>query len=268
MEVLIVFLLLIGLIVLVVYISKSKHTMPEKPRKQTLVEYPIFDAASEKGQMGEREVQEILSHLPRAEYVVLNDVLLPTENGTTQIDHVVVSLYGIFVIESKNYKGKIYGARESEKWSQYIGGKQFSFRNPLKQNLGHVIAVEKATGISSNNIIPLVVFTGSAELKLQGCEEVIYDWMLYDAICSYRSRVLTPERMEVCARIIDEKLEENFETKNAHIIGVRNRTACWDQEVKAGQCPRCDGFLVLRKGKYGDFYGCSNYPKCKFTKKL
>ena len=268
MEVLLIALLLIFLGVLFVHFLNSNNDASGKTKDQTLVEYPVSDWAGKRGQRGEEEVQRILSRLPRTEYVVLNDVLLPTGTGTTQIDHVVVSLYGIFVIESKNYKGSIYGTRTSEKWSQYINGEQYNFRNPLKQNTAHVMAIEKATMISGRYIIPLVVFTGSATLNVLSCDEVIYDGMLYETICRYKEKVLTPDLMESYARIIDDKIDENRDTISAHVDGVRERKTLWDQEINAGKCPRCDGYLVLRKGKYGDFYGCSNYPRCKFTKNL
>ena len=58
------------------------------------------------GKAGERRVARKLDWLPK-EYTILNDIMLRTQYGTTQIDHVVVSPYGIFVIETKNYKGWI-----------------------------------------------------------------------------------------------------------------------------------------------------------------
>ncbi len=60
-----------------------------------------------KGFLGEASVATMLSTLPKEEYRVLNNIMLKTERGTTQIDHIVLSLYGVFVIETKNYKGWI-----------------------------------------------------------------------------------------------------------------------------------------------------------------
>lgn len=154
-------LIIVLLIALIIFIVRSVKKDRDEPHEQTLVEYPVADRIEIKGMQGEQEVQNILSQLPRSEYIVLNDVLLPGYKGTTQVDHIVVSLYGIFVIESKNYAGKVYGSHDAEKWSQYINGEQSNFRNPIKQNLGHVIAIEQLTRVSSENIIPLVVFTGS-----------------------------------------------------------------------------------------------------------
>ncbi len=271
MEQALIIMIVLVLLGLLFYISMKFQSRPAQTQGQDQSGYendPGSNWTDRKGQEGENEVQRILFRLPREKYIVLNDVLLPTGKGMTQIDHVIVSLYGVFVIESKNYKGKIYGTHDSEKWSQYINGEQYNFRNPIKQNLGHVMAIERVAHISGRAIIPLVVFTGSATLKVLGCNEVVYDGMLYETICRYTDIFFTPEQMTQIAKIIDDKIEENRETKTAHINEVRERIVRWDEEIKAGQCPRCDGYLVRRKGKYGDFYGCSNYPSCKYTKNI
>lgn len=80
-----------------------------------------------KGIIGESTVATVLSTLPREEYHVLNNIMLKTERGTTQIDHVVISIYGIFVIETKNYKGWILGTDNAEQWIENIYGKKYPF---------------------------------------------------------------------------------------------------------------------------------------------
>ncbi len=55
-----------------------------------------------KGKAGEKTVSRKLSRLPKDKYKVLNDIMLATPKGTTQIDHIVVSIYGVFVVETKN----------------------------------------------------------------------------------------------------------------------------------------------------------------------
>ena len=74
---------------------------------------------SSKGRIGEQRVAHILGRLPKDRYRIINNLLLRTSSGgTTQIDHVVISEYGIFVIETKFYKGWIYGGESSEYWTQ------------------------------------------------------------------------------------------------------------------------------------------------------
>ena len=99
-----------------------------------------------KGWFGETAVAVILSRLNPEEYQTINDVIVKTKRGTSQIDHVVISLYGIFVIETKNYKGWITGTDYSEQWTKNMYGKKYKFRNPIIQNYGHVKALEEVLG--------------------------------------------------------------------------------------------------------------------------
>ncbi|MED4785238.1 nuclease-related domain-containing protein [Brevibacillus choshinensis] len=81
----------------------------------------ILKSATVKGFIGEKTVSTLLGRLEKQKYRVLNDLLIPTATGnTSQIDHVIVSEYGIFVIETKNYKGWIYGDEDSQYWTQVI----------------------------------------------------------------------------------------------------------------------------------------------------
>lgn len=78
-----------------------------------------YNSAKQKGKRGEMRVSVILSQLSD-EYTILNDLVFRTEKGTTQIDHLVVSKYGIFTIETKNYRGEIYGDDNRKEWTQLI----------------------------------------------------------------------------------------------------------------------------------------------------
>ncbi|MFA0570919.1 nuclease-related domain-containing protein, partial [Vibrio gallaecicus] len=77
----------------------------------------IFKSRWFKGVFGEFLVNKLLSHLPASDYTLIKDVTLPTEEGTTQIDHVVVSKFGIFVVETKNMKGWIFGSKSQKQWT-------------------------------------------------------------------------------------------------------------------------------------------------------
>ena len=64
-------------------------------------------------------------------YRRIDDIILPSPNGTTQIDHVLVSTFGIFVIETKNMQGWIFGGEKDGTWCQSIYGHKTRFQNPL-----------------------------------------------------------------------------------------------------------------------------------------
>ncbi|AFQ19719.1 nuclease-related domain-containing protein [Bacillus thuringiensis] len=96
-----------------------------------------------KGKAGEKLVKRILGKLDSEGYCVLHDVTVYTEYGdTTQIDHIVISETGVFVIETKNYEGWIYGTEKSARWTQGIFRKKSSFQNPFRQNYKHIKAIE------------------------------------------------------------------------------------------------------------------------------
>ena len=269
MEGLLILALVIGLIVLVARYYKKQSDAPKQSETTIQPSIPIQqEYAIKRGAEGEARICQTLSALPKQEYIVLSNVLLPTTQGTTQLDHIVVSVYGIFAIEVKNYQGQIYGRKDGEEWKQYINGKEYRFLNPLLQNKTHLKAIAQVTGTGTENIIPLTVFTGNAILKIADCEQVIYEYSLLQTIRMYNTRIITPEQAQYYARLLDDAIIENSETTSAHVRYVREVAAQKKKEIGEGYCPRCNGRLVLRKGKYGDFYGCSNYPDCKYTKNV
>lgn len=128
----------------------------------------FLGSAKVKGRCGEAVVSiGALKRLDSSVYTVINDLVLPRPDGkgTTQIDHVVVSPFGIFVIETKNYAGWIFGDSNSRYWTQVIYGKKSRFQNPLHQNALHVRALVQATGLPVSSFHNLVYFAGDATLK-------------------------------------------------------------------------------------------------------
>ena len=98
--------------------------------------------AKERGKQGEKKVRAAIGETQEGFKYVLNDYILdiPTEVGTTQIDHIVINSYGVFVIETKNYSGKIVGKDDEEVWHQYLckGKLCYNLNNPVKQNENHI----------------------------------------------------------------------------------------------------------------------------------
>ncbi|WP_232511503.1 topoisomerase DNA-binding C4 zinc finger domain-containing protein [Parageobacillus thermoglucosidasius] len=56
--------------------------------------------------------------------------------------------------------------------------------------------------------------------------------------------------------------------KKRHVQTIRTKQKQTEQHIQQNRCPKCGGVLIVRKGKYGTFKGCSNYPKCKFTQSI
>lgn len=221
-----------------------------------------------KGKVGERKVANKLDWLPKNKYVVINDVILPTTHGTSQIDHIVVSIYGIFVIETKYYNGWIYGGEYSEYWTQNVYGEKHQFYNPILQNEGHVRALRRVLAeFEPLDIIPIVAFSGTADIKMDIKESHVVYWsQLRRCIRRYsKERHTWKEVKAICNRIYEVKLKPSRKTQRKHMVGVRSAQIHRERAIKDGRCPRCGGKLIERQGKFGRFYGCSNYPNCRFT---
>lgn len=220
-----------------------------------------------KGKLGEKKVANILETLSSKEYKTINNVMLKTERGSTQIDHIVISIYGIFVIETKNYKGWITGNDYSEKWTKNMYGRKYRFMNPLKQNYGHVKNLEKLLNLSSEYFIPIVVFSNNSNLKIKTSNEVIYMSKLKNTILKYKERKLSIEDLNKYVSLIIGNNIDSKENRKKHVDSIKTTIKESANKEKNGICPKCGAKLVKKKGKYGYFLGCSNYPKCKYIGK-
>lgn len=221
-----------------------------------------------KGRKGEFQVRLRLRMLPTKKYKVINNLLICQNGHTSQIDHVVVSEYGIFVIETKNYKGYIYGGLDSEYWTQNIYGKKFKLFNPLLQNQSHVKAIGRLLpDIHPDFLVSIVAFSRRATLKKLHFDNVIYWNRVNRFIRSYSQKRISSEQVQKAFSTLTELNSTSGETRNKHLKKVRNEIYRRHVSVNNGFCPRCGGRLVMRLGKHGKFYGCSNYPRCRFTHK-
>lgn len=223
--------------------------------------------ASIKGWFGEKAVGSILERLPKEEYRVINGIMLQTENGTCQIDHVVISIYGIFVIETKNYKGWITGSEYGDQWTKNVYGKKYQFRNPIKQNYGHVKVLEKYLELPFEKFIPIVAFSSAGELKTEVKSNVIYISQLAQFIQQYKVVQINESKLDMLYGKLCHSNISSIKNQKKHVQKIRTNIALENKKIRDGICPKCGGTLVKRNGKYGTFWGCSNYPQCRYTKK-
>ena len=121
-----------------------------------------------KGRIGERAVRSVIGKdLDEETYIEFHDLIIPSRSGTTQIDHIYVSAFGIFVIETKSYTGWIFGSEKQSKWTQVVYKQKHYFQNPLRQNYAHIKALSELLQLSEEKFHSMVVFLGDCELKTQ-----------------------------------------------------------------------------------------------------
>ena len=224
-----------------------------------------YNYAKLKGKRGERQVAKTLMRLPNG-YTIFNDVYILENGKSSQIDHVVLSPHGIFVIETKNYRGWIYGNEKDQYWIKNMYGTKYQFYNPLLQNYSHVKALQSLFGFPMQYFISIVVFTDHATLKGNyPHHNVINIRDLNSLIKTYQKVVF---REDVLATAINKLTYSSFETSETvsiHQAQVKANIKSQRRDIMEGICPRCGGSLIHKEGKYGSFWGCSNYPKCRYT---
>lgn len=116
--------------------------------------------AEKKGDVGEQIVKvAVLSKLDAAQYRHFSNLIIPAPNGTTQIDNIVVSPFGVFVIEAKYFQGWIFGGAKQEKWTHTLSRfEKYAFPNPIRQNYGHIKALARLLRQPENRFHSVVVF--------------------------------------------------------------------------------------------------------------
>lgn len=220
-----------------------------------------------RGNKGEWKVATLLKRKLPEDYVVLNDVLIQKGQRSSQIDHVVVSQCGVFVIETKYYSGWILGREENESWTQSIYGHKSKFYNPIMQNAGHICALcEMFPELSPDIFIPVIAFSPRAYLLIRVSEKsnVVYYKGLIPKIKSYNEKILNLNQIKHIRTLLEPLTIHDKQLVQRHIEYAQKQQDRYNRKVESRICPRCGGELVYRQGKYGGFYGCSNYPKCRY----
>lgn len=219
-----------------------------------------------KGWFGELETRFALwLRLDKKVYKRFHNIVLETENGTTQIDHVILSKYGVFVIETKNYNGWIFGDEKQKTWTQSLYGKKYKFQNPVHQNYRHIKALSKFLNIDHNFIHSIVFFIGESEFKTEMPPNVMMSGLskyikVFDQVVFSDQDIFFLEQNFI-------KLQNKKLSNREHVSSLKKRYS--SIEI----CPKCGSNLVKKSAKKGsfagnEFLGCSGYPKCKYIKPI
>lgn len=183
----------------------------------------FFKSPVGKGIVGEVYVNLLLRFsLDKTKYYLCNNVTLPTNTGTTQIDHLIVSRYGIFMVETKNMKGWIYGGERQKTWTQKIFKHSRSFQNPLRQNFKHTKTLTELLGIHHRKIIPLIVFVGESTFKTAMPTNVVQGRQCLQFIKAHNTPVFnSAELVEIMLKIEQFRLPRNLKTHRKHIAYLK-----------------------------------------------
>lgn len=229
----------------------------------------VFGTSWFKGHLGEWLVRvQVKFRLPAETYRSIHNITLLTPDGTTQIDHVIVSEAGIFVVETKNMKGWIFGSEKDRLWTQQIYKHRSTFQNPLRQNFKHVKALASALNLSGDVMHSVVAFVGRSKFKTKMPPNVRCGAGFISYIKSFQQPVFSTSQVQsLIEQISSIQLPPTQETHRNHVQALKDR----HDSRAAPTCPKCGSAMVLRRAKTGksagqSFWGCSAFPRCRMTR--
>ena len=177
------------------------------------------------GKSGERFVKRKLLELDPAHYVILNDLMLPSNGSlkTTQIDHVVVSNFGIFVIETKSFSGWIFGNAYDKQWTQVLYRYKQRFYNPLHQNYAHLKAVESLIRplFPDVPISGYIAFPSADKLQISGTDSVGYATEVVSKIQKLNAPVISDQEKEKIIEVLSAANIQDKQIRKTHISNAR-----------------------------------------------
>lgn len=173
--------------------------------------------------------------LPKSGYELFSDVMLQDKRGTTQIDHVVVSRFGIFVIEAKGISGKLYASAETKyrTWKVYRNGRGYTFQNPYLQNYRHRCALAEVLNVPLE-VLHDVIFFPNEELEVATPGNLVPSFVtgrrgLAAYILSFEEQVFTAEEVTRLTAILSlKRMENSRENKKKHAADLKAR---WEKKV-------------------------------------
>lgn len=175
---------------------------------------------------GESLVSQVLTqHFRSPDYHLMNHVTLRMDDGTTQVDHILVSRFGVFVIETKDYNGWIFADAADRAWTSVRFRRKYKFQNPIYQNFRHVLAVQNLLEfVPQESIESVVVFTGSAEFKTEVPAGVVHVEQLVDYLRRRTTERIALDKMQYAVgRLETGRLALSGQTDIEHMESLRRR---------------------------------------------
>jgi restriction system protein len=245
----------------------------------------VLQSESGKGMLGQMAANLFAKVLlTRSGYRLIKDVRLPGEDGTTRIDQIIVSRFGVFVVDMKNVAGYISGTPDQEMWTQEWRHRSRSFPNPLQHNYRQVRALRRLLNLDGKVFHPLVVFIRDSRFKTPMPDNVTN---LAGYIRSIRSNMVPLLSDQQVTEIVSQvrsglpasSLRTNPEPARpiTEVIAMKpTPVGSAADAIKAEAmaegfpCPQCGAKLLRLTFKTGPkagstFIGCSDFPSCRFS---
>lgn len=220
-----------------------------------------------RGKIGELRIYFLLKRISNKRgSKVINDIVIVVDDKSSQLDHILIDRSGIYVIETKNYSGRVYGKHDDKYWTQVLayGNKKNRLYNPVMQNRTHIYRLMETLHLH-DHMHSLVVFV-KGNIEYIESPDVYTPATLKRYLKKYAKKdVFTDGDIHSIYEELTSIKRNPVKSNKEHVKDIR----VMRNDINSNICPNCKKPLVLRTSKDGNrFYGCSNYPNCKFTKRV
>ena len=270
----------VGIFILISYCHYKRSDYYEKTKKS------FTEVTFNKGTKGEYKTFQGLEKVRGYHQLLYNCYIPKLRGGYTEVDLVMVHTTGIYVFESKNIGGWIFGNEHYQQWTQVLPAKHYKsqknkFYNPLFQNQGHIRNLSRFLNLDEEYLHSFIVFSNRCvfkKLEVKSKQHMIVKQGQLDAAVNHEIRkqkeCFSTNGVDQIVEKLKTSMDVNEQIKKEHIKEVKARAK--GKAVIVGRelrCPYCNSKLVVRRVKQGPhagrkFYGCSNYPRCRFTKNI
>ncbi|WP_304511885.1 nuclease-related domain-containing protein [Desulfobacula sp.] len=187
-----------------------------------------------KGWFGEFQINLASRFFLDKNYHVVNNVTFPTKDGSTQVDHIIISPFGVFVVETKNMRGWIFGRERDKYWTQKLHKNHSQkFQNPLHQNYKHTKILTELLGLPETKVKSLIAFVGDFTFKTTMPENVTKGFGYLRYLKGHNQRILTEvENENIIKTIAQNRLSPGLKTHKAHVKHI-NRIIARKQTKKS-----------------------------------
>lgn len=220
-----------------------------------------------RGWLGEKRTAILLKiGLDAEKYRLYNNLIIPSHNGTAQIDHLVVSEFGLFIVETKRLKGWIFGSKSGKIWTQVLYNSKYTFQNPLRQTYRQKKVLAEFLEIDESLINDIVKFSRIGRFKTPVPENVLRSGLVR-YIRRSNNPVLSLEDKTRIVSKMDQYIRTARMNRKNHIQSLKTR------HNSTTKCPSCGAHLIERTVKNEPRTGtrllsCQNYPSCRYTKTI
>ncbi len=174
---------------------------------------------------GEQRVATILANeLSYKDYFLFNNIVVRSKKRvSSQIDHIIISKFGIFVLENKDYSGWIYGSEKQTEWTQtFRTGKKSKFQNPLFQNYSHIMSLLELEPNLRGNIFSIVVFSGNAEMRTDMPKNVVHADELVAYLKTFTEEIINEGQVQFIIGKLSYACQTVNISNDEHVLNIKN----------------------------------------------